>query len=395
MTSENNLPDGVYFNIPEAQYHDLKRMSASNIKNVLISIPTFWAKSWMNPEREEVETDTKAKILGSAYHVAIFEPDTLDARYAGEPDIDAADGILTTDTQVKAELKELGLPITKAGENALERAWRLVDAGYDDQKIAAIIKGEFQESLAGRQAIASKYWNQIQRDIERIKSNPEIYELVTGGASEVTILWTDPDSGIPMKARIDKLKKNLFVDLKSFANANGKPVNQAILDQVQYYKYYLSMRVYQIAIRMIKEQDLQAMDAQTAGPDDNCGDLMTAKDHKNLELVEALRAKTTMHEPWLFFQEKNGIPNLLARRLKLQRTPSGVDDQAIGAEDHDIKKADSALAMKADLEIKRALQLVAQAMQVYGPETEWYPFDMIGEIGDEDFRDWFLDSVPA
>lgn len=380
MTTEN-LPDGVYFNIPEAQYHSLKRLSASGIKNVLVSVPTFWAKSWMNPDKEEADENTKAKILGSAYHVAIFEPETLNARYAGRPDTDSIKGILRTDTEVKAKLKEVGEPMTKAGENALDRAWRLVDTGYDDQKIAAIIKGEFESELGQRQAIDGTYWDQIQRDIARIEANPEIHELVTGGASEVTILWTDPATGIPMKARIDKLKKDLFVDLKSFANMNGKPVNQAIADQVQYYRYYLSMRVYQIAIRMIKEQDLQAMDDENP---------------QRLELVESLRAKNSWHQPWLFFQEKNGIPNLLARKLVLQRNPDGVDDQAIGAEDHDIKQADSVLTRKADLEIQRALQLVTQAMQVYGSGGEpWYPFDMIGEIGDEDFRDWFLDSVPA
>ena len=382
----NMLADGIYFDFPEAQYHSLSRLSASGIKNILISLPTFWAKSWMNPEvAESDDEDTSAQILGRAYHAAIFEPDTLADRYAGEPDLDGFEGMLMTDTAVKAELKEYGAPQTKPGELAVDRAHRLADMGFA-KPIKSLIMAEFDQTLGDRQAIASKYWQQIMRDLERIKANPEIHDLVSGGASEVTILWTCPDTGIPMKARIDKLKTDCFVDLKSFANANGKPVNQAIADQVQYYKYYLSMRVYQMAISMMKKLNLVMMDTDVKSP--NYGD--------RIELVKSLKARDLPHQPWLFFQEKGGIPNLLARRLKLQIYPEGVDVNSIGAEDHNIPEHDSVLARKADLEIRRAKQLFGQAMDIYGADgTPWFPLDMIGEIGDEDFRDWFLDSVPA
>ncbi len=376
---DETLPDGVYFNLSEAEYHALPRLSASGIKDILTSLATFWAKSWLNPDRETNDDDTKAQILGRAYHVAIFEPETLAGRYVGTPDFDMFEGMLTTDTQVKEALAEYGEPQSKKGENALERARRLEALGFA-KPIKSIIMDEFETDLRGRQPIDRQYWNQIMRDIERIAANPEIHELVTGGASEVTILWTCPDSGIPMKSRIDKLKLDCFVDLKSFANKNGKPVNRAIADQVQYYKYYLSMRVYQVAISMIGRLNLSIIGEGT--PEQHA-------------LRDALCAKTQPHQPWLFFQEKNGIPNLLARRLKLQTMPEGVDIQSIGAEDHQIKMHDSVLCRKADIEIARAKQLYRQAMDVYGTDQEWFPLDMIGEIGDEDFRDYFLEEMPA
>ena len=373
------LADGIYFNMPEAEYHALPRLSASGIKNILTSLPTFWAKSWMNSEKVEDDDDSKARILGRAYHCAIFERDSLHKRYVGEPDWSSFDGLIENDTAVKARLKDLGAPQTKSGELALDRAYRLRDLGCD-APIKSIIQAEFTQDLDDRVAIKDQYWRQIMRDIERIEANPEIRDLVSGGASEVTILWTCPDTDIPMKARIDKLKAEYFVDLKSFANANGKPVNQAIADQVQYYRYYLSMRVYQVAIGMIRTLDLKIQRGQS---------------DRNGELVSALRNKETPHQPWLLFQEKNGIPNLLARRLKLQHYPDGVEEQSIGAEDHSIKLADSVLCRKADIEIARAKQLFGQAMAVYGPDAPWFPLDMIGEIGDENFRDYFLDSMPA
>ena len=385
------LADGIYFNLPEAEYHALPRLSASGIKNILTSLPTFWAKSWMNPETADTEDDdTKAQILGRAYHAAIFEPDDLDKRFAGEPDLDDFAGMLMTDAEVKAELKEYGAPQTKSGELALDRARRLEALGFA-KPIKSIVMAEFEDDLGDRQAIASKYWRQIMRDVERIQANPEIHNLVTGGASEVTILWTCPDTGIPMKARIDKLKSEYFVDLKSFANPNGKPVNQAIADQVQYYQYYLSMRVYQVAIGMIRKLNLNIMDTPT---DANLQNDQAFPPRWQVVLRMALHDKEFPHQPWLFFQEKNGVPNLLARRLKLQIYPEGVDVQSIGAEDHGIKLSDSVLCRKADIEIARAKQLFQQAMEIYGPEQPWMPFDMISEIGDEHFSGWFLDSVP-
>lgn len=373
--------DGVYFHMPEADYHSLPRLSASGMKNMLISVPTFWAKSWMNPDNddEEEQEDTKAQILGRAYHVAIFEPETLDQRYVSEPDLSGIKNLLTSDAAVCAELKALGQTQKKAGESPVMRALRLMEL-EPSFNVKSVIMGEFEEAISGRQVIAAKYWQQIMRDIERIADNPEIFDLVSNGASEVTILWTCPDSGLPMKARIDKLKPHYFLDLKSFANSNGKPVNMAIRDQVQFYKYYLSMRVYQTAISMIAKLELQAMDGGT---------------DRQAALLADLAAKKAPHQPWLFFQEKGGIPNLLARRLKLQVYPDGTDVQSIGAEDHDIKAHDSVLARKADLEIARAKQLFSMAMEIYGPDQEWYPLDMIGEMGDEDFSDWFLDGVPA
>ena len=87
--------DGIYFNLPEAEYHALRRLSASGIKNILISLPTFWAKSWMNPEvADSDDKDTNAQILGRAYHAAIFEPETLADRYAGEPDLNELCNVL-------------------------------------------------------------------------------------------------------------------------------------------------------------------------------------------------------------------------------------------------------------------------------------------------------------
>ena len=39
------MKDGIYFNLPEAEYHALPRLSASEIKEILVSLATYWANS--------------------------------------------------------------------------------------------------------------------------------------------------------------------------------------------------------------------------------------------------------------------------------------------------------------------------------------------------------------
>lgn len=382
------MQDGVYFNLDENIYHKLPRLSGSGIKEILVSISTYWAKSAMNPDREEADPDSVALILGHAYHTAIFEPDELEKRFVCEPDPDDYPDALMTDAAVKRELKDSGQTQTKSGELAIERAERLLASGYDGE-IWSIIMDRWEQQRGDRQALKVRYWRQIQRDIKRIKDNPEIHDMVSGGASEVTILWTCPKAGIAMKARLDKLKPDRFIDLKSFTNTKRKPVNRCLLDQVMYERHYIQARLYQLAVEMIKEQDLQIMDKPT---DDQA---FTPPAH--VELIDKIKANPKPHDVWYLYQEKNGIPNLLARRMVLQHWPDGHEFNAIGAEDRlkQIAKHDTILARKADIEIDHAKKLYNMALEVYGADQPWFPFDMIGEIYDDDFSDYFLDRVPA
>ena len=49
------LEDGIYFDLDEDQYHAEERLSASGICNMLVSPPTFWANSWLNPDKDELD----------------------------------------------------------------------------------------------------------------------------------------------------------------------------------------------------------------------------------------------------------------------------------------------------------------------------------------------------
>ena len=80
----NNLPDGIYFDLPMEAYLGIERLSATGLQLLCASPAAFWAKSWLNPEKaDEDEEETKAQQLGKAYHCARLEPDRFHDAYHG------------------------------------------------------------------------------------------------------------------------------------------------------------------------------------------------------------------------------------------------------------------------------------------------------------------------
>lgn len=372
------LPDGIYFAMDFNTYREQRRFSSSGVQDMLVSIPTFWARSWMNPDNQKgEEEETRAQTLGKAYHCMFLEPEYFEARFACEPDPADYPGALMTDTAVKAELKAMGSTQTKTGENAPERAQRYLDEG-GTAYVWSLIKQEFDDNLGERDAIGAKYWHQIQRDRERLASNPEISGILAGGFSEVSILWTD-ESGIQCKARLDKLRADHFVDLKSFANPQRKPVNRCIRDQFMWNQYYIQARFYGLACDEIQKGQLRIMDRP--------GD-------QESELIRQIVSRETSLGCWYIFQEKEGVPNILAREIQLWRHPEGYEEQAEGARDTGlVKRQPSFLAMKADVEIQRAKDHFRWGMEVYGEDVPWYSPQMVDKITDNDFPEYWFEQA--
>lgn len=370
------MKNGIYFDLPEAEYHAIDRLSASGIKDLLVSAPTYWARSSMNPDREAEETDTLAQILGRAYHCAMFEPDAFDERFYSEADPANWPEALMTDAAVCRALKDLEETQKKSGELALERAERLarVDPGV---AIWSLIERDVEIEADGGQLIAPRYYRQIERDMDRIKENPELYDMLTSGFSEVSILWTCPQSGIDMKVRLDQLSESAFIDMKSFVNSMRKPIAQALSDNIRFNRIYVQAKVYQDAVDAIAAQSLEVVGEAPAGA---------------AELVKGIASRgAAPHKAVFFFQEKGGVPNLLMRTLRMYDLPEGVDAQAIGAAQDDFKRSATALCRKAAIEIGCAKALYQNSLEVYGRGV-WYPLDMVGEVTDNDFSGYWLEE---
>jgi hypothetical protein len=383
--------DGVYFGMPAEEYHAIPRLSASGISNILISPATFWAASWMNPLKEEAdEEQTKAQILGAAYHTARLEPHLFDKLYVRDIAKAEHPKALMNGTAVGEALGELGETKKRAGETAIEQARRLVDAGYTGE-IWQILAEEADAQRGGRTAIDAKYYDQIRADMELIAAAPEINKHLTGGAAEIVILWTDEKSGVLMKSRLDYLKSAEYTDFKSFANSMGKSLQQLIADAFRYNRYYIQSVVYHDAVESIRGHAEMPFIFELQ----NGEWTMT----ENSIITDVATAKRPL-DCWYVFQEKQGIPNLLARRVKLYTGPAaGHEVNAAGAEESiseqvaekTIRK--SALHMKAELEIRYAIRLFKHYCEEHGTDGKpWPPLEPTGEITDDDFNTHWLES---
>jgi hypothetical protein len=380
------IEDGVYFGLPAEVYHAVPRLSASGLQRLCVSPATFWKGSWLDPERPELdEEETKAQQLGKAYHVARLEPDRFHATYVRE--IDKADfpskGFLSSDEKVKAALKAMGQQQTITGESTAERAQRLLDCGYEGT-VFPLEKAKWAETVQGRIPLPAKHFDQIATDMERIRTNGEIADLLTGGEAEVSVFWTDRH-GLKCKARFDYLTTAWWDDFKTFDNSRGKELEQAIVDAVRYNRYHVQAVHYRDAAEAIRTGSLpvngEATDAQLA-------------------MVAAIQIRPDELACWYIFQEKGGVPNLLAyefpfvgvgtyRETEIGIMVEGEDEQA------KVRAAMGSATMlhrKAAYEIDRAKRAFVLYSEVYEPGRPWFPIEARRRLDDLDFNQHWLEG---
>ena len=370
------MDDGIYLDMSFETYLAEPRVSSSDLTNYMEGPSAYWARSWMNPDALERE-ETDAMTLGSAYHCARLEPEKFDGLYCEELVPEDIEGtLLSNSTQIGERLAELGEPKKKAGEKVEDQAARLL-AADPDAKIWIVERARWEAEIKGdRTAIAPKYWAEILRDQKRLRDNPEISRIISGGVAEVSIFWTDPETGLKCKCRPDYLGKDFITHLKTWdARSRGKTANKSILDSFMWDGHYRTSWFYLRGLEAMK--DLEVQDGKLA-PD----------------LAKAWRDQPGMWSNWFLFVRRSGIPDIRARRVTFFRMPAGVDPQAIGASKERFTLTPSALAMKADLEVKACLRGILDGIEIYGTDgAPWYPRDMIADLEDEDFSPYWLDSM--
>jgi hypothetical protein len=366
------MNDGLYLSLSEQDYRAERRLSASGLCSLLVSPATFWARSWMNTDKQD--DDTMARRLGRAYDVAILTPDQFEARYVRE--LDHADNALMTMTDIGEQLAALGEPKKKAGESVLASAQRLRAAGYEGP-IKHLDEDAWEGERADRDPLPGVLFDRVVDEAERVHQDPDISKLMSGGASQVSVLWTDA-AGMKWKARFDYLAPGFVTDLKTFSNAHGKALDQCIADAVRYSRYYVQAMLYWRAGEMVRKGEIEGQDA---GAD---------------KLIERVMAGPPM-EWWWVFRETGGVPNVLARQFRMTSDAHPhhlyqAPDPHSDAEYLRKLERPSGLAKKADAEIKMAVSLYRQAMEVWGEAEPWGAMVPVGEIGDDDFNPRWLEE---
>lgn len=317
---------GIYFGMPDEEYHALPALSSGGIKQLLASPMEFWSRAtWLSnvarkrKAREDANPKTQeTRILGRAYHCRLLEgAEEYEKRFARLLTPEDCEGALATTDEIKAAIKAKGhkpfskVPATLGDGTAYERAavkddwaWQLL-AIDPDAKILSIMEAAHERANAGKSFISAEAWEQIEYAAKMIEADEGIRPALTGGYPEVTLIWHDKETGVPMKARVDRLKLKAAIDLKSIA-LGGRSMEQAIRSAIARYTYVIQPSHYIAGIQAVKA--LVRESGRTAVWSDSGSGPSGAP--ANSELEWALKWAADETEPkwaWLF-QGKGDAP---------------------------------------------------------------------------------------
>lgn len=185
------MPEFIH-NMPHKEYLALPRLSASGIKKLIISAQDFWHWSWLNPDPEP-ETKSEALNLGTAYHKYCLE-----------------------------------------GKAAFDKSYAIKNK----------VDGRTKEGKAYNEQFALDHPGATPIDERTYKQITQAKATFSGGMPEVTVLWNDPETNVPMKARIDYLTDIRIFDLKTFSNSDDSPIPKLLARHIVNFGYHIQAAVY-------------------------------------------------------------------------------------------------------------------------------------------------------
>lgn len=196
------LPEGIYFDLSDEDYHKDPALSSSGIKKLLpaeegdqYNPMEYWDSSPLNPNREPI--DTAAFKYGRAFHGLVLQPEIFNKGFIVLPAVND----IKINSEVWAKLRD-----TEDGKDFI----------LPSSKTAEVVK------YAGPKTIIRKDdYNSILIMKNEIMRSPFLRAILSNGHAEVSIFWRDERTGIMCKVRFDWLCPDWILDLKTLAGTTA------------------------------------------------------------------------------------------------------------------------------------------------------------------------------
>jgi hypothetical protein len=345
LTKDRAPPDGLYFQLDEATYHAIPALSASGIKNLLISNPDFWFRSPFNPNRKD--ENTEARVIGKAFHKRILEgKEAFYDNYAAI--FEAPAGCLRTVDDIKEAITEHGeKPKGKVKADLIEQVLTL----QPNASIFDELRADYELLHHGKEFLYGELLDSIEISAAMIEKNPHLSKCFGGGYPEVSVIWTE--DGVRFKARFDYLKTKAVIDLKTFGNFLNKPIDSAIYSAMASGKYHIQAAFYLRAVEKAKQlaKELKYVVTTACRPDVE-------------DWIKQFRDYAE-HDFYFVFQAKGIAP--LARGKKFLR---------------------GSLWSCGEVAIDEAIRRYKHCMEKHGPDEPWVDDTAIDEFLDDHFPPW-------
>lgn len=249
----------IIYDMSFADYQGHPALSCSALRKLAQSPLTYWTYSRHNPNRPPDE-EKKHLDYGRAAHALILEGErAFNARYCAKKSREDYPEHLGSGEELAEKCVELG--VAKGGTLA-QRASRiraaeakLVAAGEQIEpcKLWIEVEDAHRVFANGRQQIDKRLIERLEFSNDTLRLHDTTRELLTGGRPEVSIFWTDEETGVELKARLDYLKSPVIVDLKTFSNIRGLHVDDAVAQTVAAHKYGLQAVMYCDALKAVEK----------------------------------------------------------------------------------------------------------------------------------------------
>lgn len=236
----DQLPDGVYINLPEEVYFAQDRLGSSDKKTLHFEREGWWYQSRHNPDRKRETTD--ALNYGAALHALILEGlGAYETRFVVEPDKADYPGLLVTTDDLREALKADGFDL--AGTSKLKLAdWEeAVAANLPDAHVWGAIMRDFVATSTRANgevipSVSSAEDRALRIMHDAIMQEPEMKALLGfdqdfPSLAELSFFWTD-SFGIRWRARFDKPVPTFTADLKSVGNWQGRELQHFLGDHI-------------------------------------------------------------------------------------------------------------------------------------------------------------------
>lgn len=241
------LPDGIYFDLPEEIYHADTAIGSTSLM-ALAKDPCKWQYDRLRPRKE---VTPEYLTWGRAWHCRVLEGKAaFEERYANPPvPSDYPDALNTTD-QIKDLLRQNGQKLTGNKPELMARARELDDCPpfFDEILARWHLDHPDHEDLSDRQV------QEIEDAVANMSRDPTLSSVMVAGslingAPELSIFATI--DGVRRKARFDypippagSRTKSLIVDLKSFTTYKGGTHEEAAIRKVYDMCYDLQVASY-------------------------------------------------------------------------------------------------------------------------------------------------------
>lgn len=380
-------PPGIYFGMDEEHYHGLPALSSHGIKDLAASPMLYWAKrEWLseiarkNAAKPENAGTALTRLIGKAYHARILEgAEAYASRFACALNPEDCKGALESTDEIKAAIGSFGAkPWTKVAEilpptagvpeqtymrPAKKEDWirQLEELDQDCRyKILQRLQRNHAKANEGKQFIPFDAHEQIETSARFIECDPNAKHAVSGGYPEVTLIWNDEATGVPMKARIDYLKLKAVVDLKSIASDTGQTIETAIARAIARYSYNYQPRVYcdgvEAVKRLVREKGGDAVFFYDTPSDEL---------DKGLEWAERWAANTDPLEFWFLFQAKPPAPITRLVRYPLGGTTNLITGDIVRQAQRKFREFSERYAVEPWLDLAEPYQIADEDIPAY------------------------------